>query len=73
LFCCRSKLICKCVKARIKYLTQWHPELLQAGDGAPIIFVGNKIDMRDEAYGKETFITKEAGQKVADKLGIKYL
>jgi len=35
--------------------------------------VGNKIDMRDEAYGKETFITKEAGQKVADKLGIKYL
>jgi GTPase SAR1 family protein len=47
---------------------------MQAANGTPIIFVGNKIDMREDSYlGKEAVITKEAGQKVAEKLGVKYL
>jgi GTPase SAR1 family protein len=33
-------------------LTQWYPELCEACPNVPKIFIGNKIDLRNEARAK---------------------
>jgi GTPase SAR1 family protein len=57
---------------------QWYPELKNIVGDVPKIFVGNKIDQRDE-YGmraknaKEAPIKKEDAAKVAEQLQAKYV
>eukprot|EP00762_Andalucia_godoyi_P006306 ANDGO_05909.mRNA.1 Ras-related protein Rac1 len=53
--------------------TKWWPELKHNAADTPIVLVGLKLDLRnDEAFCREkglTRISKEEGQRMADKLG----
>lgn len=60
--------------------TKWIPEIRQHCPDAPILLVGTKLDLRDEANPRATTnedrppITKSQGQKCAQKIkAVKYL
>ncbi|RCN34293.1 Ras family protein [Ancylostoma caninum] len=60
--------------------TKWIPEIRQHCPDAPILLVGTKLDLRDEANPRSTGtedrppITKSQGQKCAQKIkAVKYL
>lgn len=38
----------KCIQKSTPYSTQWYPELKAAVPDAPKLFVGNKVDQRQE-------------------------
>lgn len=59
-------------------MTQWYPELKNIVGDVPKIFVGNKIDQREEYSSrfknpKEAPILKDDAAKVADQMQAKYV
>ena len=60
---------------------KWHPEIIHHCPGVPILLVGNKIDLRDDAATlavlkeqRSAPITKTQGLEMAKKIGaVKYL
>jgi GTPase SAR1 family protein len=59
-------------------LTQWYPELKNIVGDVPKIFVGNKIDQREEyamrsKNPKEAPITKDDATRVAEQMQSKYV
>ncbi|KAL4497938.1 hypothetical protein ABPG72_014795 [Tetrahymena utriculariae] len=58
-------------------LKKWYPELEENVKNVPKIFVGNKIDLRDEnmvkSTGKDAPISYQAAQKIISELNCKYV
>ena len=53
---------------------QWFPELEELAKGSSKLFVGNKIDLRNEHDDPKTFIRKEVARKIIEEeLHSKYL
>ncbi|KTD15580.1 tRNA modification GTPase TrmE [Legionella gratiana] len=54
-------------------VSYWSKELKEHRPNIPIILVGNKIDLRSDDSLKDSLLTPEAGQDLAQKFGCQYI
>jgi len=72
-------IICFSIDSRASFdniKDKWALEVAHFANNAPIILVGNKVDLRDDPAiaGKKSLISKDEGEKLARDIGaVKYL